>query len=169
MGNPVKSNIARIKRPDPIYTMIEEMVANHYPDLIDCSVLGVWRYNCKPDADEHLFEATTRKANAIERQAEDGYDIVITINYTLWEESPERTRKYILDKRLASIATCKDTDGEDRVDEDGRIQYRIRKSEYDGFFDVLKRHGLAAPVNHRLAATFQKIHDRGEQSEFVDS
>jgi len=167
VGNPVKSNLARIPRPDPIYGIISGFVADHYPDLVDCSILCVWRYNCKPDVDECLFEATTRKANAIERQAEDGYDIVITINYTLWKDSEERARKYILDKRLASIGVCKDNDGEDRVDEDGRIQYRIRKPEYGGFFDVLKRHGLADPINHKLSATFQQIYDRGERSEFV--
>ena len=166
MGAPVKSNLVRIARPDPIYGMVGELVANHYPDLAECSVLCVWRYGCKPDADGCLFEASARKANAVERQAEDGYDVVITINYSLWKESSERARRYYLDQRLASVAVRKDKDGEDCVDEDGRIQYRIRKPEFGGFFGVLRRHGLAVPGNHQLASVVQAIFDRGERSEF---
>jgi len=167
VGAPVKSNLVRIARPDSIYELVAELVANHYPDLAKCSVLCVWRYNCKPDADGHLFDASVRKANAVERQAEDGYDVVITVNYSLWEESSERACRYILDGCLARVAVRKDKDEEDCVDEDGRIQYRIRKFEFGGFFDVLRRHGLAVPENHQLASIFHEIYDRGERSEFM--
>ena len=167
MGTPVKSNLVRIAKPDSIYELVDELVASHHPDLAECSVLCVWRYNCKPDADGCLFEASTRKANAVERQAEDGYDVVITVNFSLWEELEDRARKYILDGCLARVAVRKDKSGEDCVDEDGRIQYRIRKFEFGGFFDVLRRHGLASPENHRLASAFQAILGRGERSEFI--
>lgn len=167
MGVPVKSNLVRVGRPSLFYDIVGELIANHYPNLANCSVLCVRRYGCKADADGHLFEASVRKANAVERQAEDGYDIVITVNYSLWEESGDRVRRYILDKQLAAVAVRKDKDEEDCVDEDGRIQYRIRKFEFGGFFEVLRRHGLATPENHQLASVFGGIRDRGEVSEFI--
>jgi hypothetical protein len=57
-------------------------------------------------------------------------------------------------------------DGEPLEDEQGRQQYRLRRPEYVGFFDILHRHGLQKPADHRLAATVKDICDRGATIEY---
>ena len=163
----VAKNNSRIDRPHHVYELIETTVANFHPDLVNARFLAVWKYNCKPDIDEWLFDGNVRKANSVERDAEDGYDLVIYLNYTLWNHPDFGAirQNELLDRIMASI-DVKMKDGEPVLDGSDREIYRTKKPEFVGYFSVLNRHGLARPEYHKLASIIQEILNRGAKIEF---
>lgn len=168
---PSKVNYSRISPTDSsgaknyVYQLIEQFVAAHHPDLVDCRIIAVWRYNVKIDQDGWMFDGVPRKANPVEREGKDGYDIVLYLNFTHWQTLELPAREELVDRLLTSVGVVS-RDGEPMEDEQGRQQYRLRKSEYMGFFEVLNRHGLQKPADHQLAATVKDICDRGVTIEF---
>lgn len=164
-----QSTFSEEEHPE-IYELVQDMIVNHYPDLLDARILCAWRYEWKPSKQTGYVclgkSRVTTPVEKIHTQA----DVILLLNYEQWNHADftDRQRKALIDELLASITTVKDKEGEPKVDHDGNVKYKKVRVDFAGYYDVLLRNGLSGPEQHKLASVFDTIRDRGEVADYKD-
>jgi len=125
------------------YAILDELVAEHHPDLADARIALAWRDGWTEDADGRLRLGQTKKASDLDRDLH-GFDFVILLNHEVWNRIAftERQMRALLDHELCHCAVAKDKNGEVKMDERGRPVWRLRKHDIEEFAEVVARHGL---------------------------
>lgn len=123
------------------YRIMEDLVERHHADLVDAKIAIAWRYGKKDDADGRLWLGQAKKGSDLDRSLH-GYDFVILLNYEAWQAvSVEQWRVALIDHELTHCTVSKDSNGEAKTDEAGRIVYRTRKHDLEEFREIVARHG----------------------------
>lgn len=124
------------------YRLMERIVKDHHPHLKDAKIAIAWRFGKKSDADGRLWLGQAKKGSDLDRSLH-GFDFVILLNHEAWNGSwfTEDMMKALLDHELCHCAVANDSNGEPKVDEEGRTCYRIRKHDIEEFYEIVARHG----------------------------
>lgn len=130
------------------YGMLDQLVGAHHPHLAEANIILAWQYGQKPDKDGLLTLGKCKKASDLDRQLHD-WDFIILLNYAIWNnaEFGRENRLALLDHELTHAQADVDAKGEQKVDENGRPCWRIRKHDIEEFSEVVDRHGI---YNHSL-------------------
>jgi hypothetical protein len=125
------------------YRIMEKLIAAHHPQLKDAKIALAWRYGWKATTDGHTTLGQAKKGSDLDREMHD-HDFVIMLNFERWNSGAfsEAQMHALLDHELCHCEISKDTNGEPKTDERGRVVYRIRKHDVEEFQDVVARHGM---------------------------
>ena len=126
----------------PIYRLLDELVREYHEELKDARIVCAWALSWKPDADGRVTLGKCKKASELDRELSP-YDFVILLSKDFWMDlhvSPEQ-RKALLDHELTHAAVSYDERGEPKVDEKGRIVYRVRRHDLEEFSAIAERYG----------------------------
>lgn len=145
---PVNYRFIDAMSADPVeeaaHKLLDQLVRDHHPDLIDAGIALMWRFGLKPDSDGKITLGTCQKVtDKMKELASADYAFVITLNHTFWTalETSDQQRAALLDHELCHAVLCKDEDGESIFDDRGRPTYRIRKHDIEEFSAIVARHG----------------------------
>ena len=130
-------------KPSEPYQVMDKLIAEHHPHLAQAEIAICWRYGWSEDVDGRLRLGQASKASDCERALQE-YDLVLLLNWEAWNTGglDGVQQRALLDHELTHCQVALDEDGEPKVDEDGRIVYRIRKHDVEEFREVVERHGL---------------------------
>jgi len=125
------------------YRIMEKLIEKHHNHLKDAKIAIAWRFGWKSDTDGHTVLGQAKKGSDLDRELHD-HDFVILLNHERWNGSgfTEDQMTALMDHELCHCEISKDTNGEPKTDENGRICYRIRKHDVEEFRDVVARHGM---------------------------
>jgi hypothetical protein len=127
--------------PDTPYEVLDRIVRDHHDGLSMAKIALVWLYDVKADKNANLCLGKARKASDLDREFS-MFDIVIFLNYQVWGELTPRQREALIDHECMHVTPTTDDQGEYKMDDRGRIVYRMRHHDIEEFRDVVKRHGL---------------------------
>lgn len=127
------------KKPEP-YRVMEKIKKEHHPDLHDAKIAMAWRLEKKADADGHLWLGQAKKGSDLDR-AMHGFDFVILLNKEVWSVFSSEQKEALVDHELCHCAISCDTDGDPKLDDQGRKVWRIRRHDLEEFKEVYERHG----------------------------
>lgn len=124
------------------YRIMERTVKDHHSHLKDAKIAIAWMFGKKADADGHLNLGKCKKGSDLDRTMH-GYDFVILLNHEAWNGSwfTEDMMNALIDHELCHAQVAKDSNGEVKLDEEGRQCYRIRKHDVEEFQEIISRHG----------------------------
>lgn len=122
------------------YEIMHELIGAFHPHLAQANIAIMWRYGWKRCRDGHLKGGEMRLCAEVDRELH-GFDFVMALNYKLWSELDETCQVAIVDHELCHAQVDDDDDGDVRVDEKGRICYRIKKHDLEEFTAIVGRYG----------------------------
>jgi hypothetical protein len=126
-----------------IYARMRALISAHHDELRDARIALAWNTQWKPDVDGRCTLGMCKRASDLDRELT-GFDFVIILRREFWD-SPlvgEQQRNALLDHELMHATISLDKDGEPKVDERGRVVYRLRKHDIEEFGAVVARWGL---------------------------
>jgi hypothetical protein len=126
------------------YKIMEEVIqtVKEHAHLRDAKIAMAWRIGKKADADGRLWLGSAKKGSDLDRAMHD-QDFVILLNKEVWNSSIKEAYKVaLIDHELCHCQVACDTDGQPKLDENGRKVYRIRKHDVEEFTGVVRRRGL---------------------------
>lgn len=125
------------------YKLMDELIAAHHTHLAEAKIALAWMYEKKPDADGRLVLGRCKKCSDLDFQMSE-HDFVIQLNFEAWNAAgfSEVQMRALLDHELCHAQVAKDTNGEEKKDENGRTVYRIRKHDVEEFQEIVARHGV---------------------------
>lgn len=147
------------------YRLMERIVKAHHPHLKDAKIAIAWRFGKRADADGRLWLGQAKKGSDLDRSLH-GYDFVILLNHEAWNVSSftEEMMNALLDHELCHCAIANDSNGEPKVDEEGRKVYRIRKHDLEEFSEVVARHGQwKSDIRHFVDMALRDKRERDAQ------
>lgn len=128
----------------PAYRVMEDLIPKHHQHLKDAKIAMAWNFSWKADVDGRLILGKCKKVAPIDRELH-GFDFVIMLNFDIWNsaEFADKQRIALVDHELchAEMAVDEET-GEQKADEAGRLQWRMRKHDIEEFREIVQRHGL---------------------------
>ena len=71
-----------------------------------------------------------------------GIDVFLVVNETVWQNIDEKTRRALIDHELCHIAWDCTSNGDLKVDGEGRPVWSIVGHDYEDFIGVVKRNGM---------------------------
>lgn len=124
------------------YRLMDEIIAAHHPHLADANICIAWAHGWKADADGRLQLGKMKKGSDLDREMH-GYDAVMLLNHLAWNAAgfSEAQMRALIDHELCHLQVACDSDGEAKLDENGRTVYRIRKHDLEEFREIVARHG----------------------------
>ncbi len=124
------------------YRLMEELIDAHHPRLEGSKIAIAWRFGKRSDADGRLWLGSMKKGSDLDRTMH-GYDGVLTLNHEVWNSSDfsEAQMRALLDHELCHLDVMNDSNGDPKLDEEGRKVYRIRKHDVEEFTEIVARHG----------------------------
>lgn len=146
MSKPKKVSIELIDRDSDegrdIYLRAQALVDEHHDHLRAAHIALAWKLGWKPNPDGRLKLGECRRASELDVKLH-GFDFVILLNRESWIEdlSPEQ-QDALLDHELSHAVPQIDEDGDQKVDAEGRLLWRIRGHDLEEFHDVVARHGF---------------------------
>lgn len=125
------------------YKLLDLLVAEHHSHLVDAKIAIAWRFGWRADADGRVILVSVKKGSDLDREMH-GYDFVFLINHEVWNGGgfSERAQLRLIDHACCRCQVSKDSNGEEKIDENGRTTYRMRKPDIVEFCEVVARHGL---------------------------
>ena len=168
---PRKDDGGNVQEPYRIMEEILKLPAHEH--LKKARIAIAWNLSWKPDADERLVLGKCKKGADLERQMH-GFDFVILLNKDIWQKSLEKfgnkLKRALMDHELCHAQVCRDSDGEIKKDDQGRICYRIRKHDLEEFREIIERHGIwkgdiAAFAKSLLAKAREPLLDESSAAE----
>lgn len=150
MAQPRKVNYQFIPPVDaqgvanPIYSEMNRQIGQHHPMLANTKIALMWQYSWKPDADGHMILGMAQKVADHDRQLH-GYDFKIYLNHTWWNATnvTSHDHEMCLNHELCHCRPCLDENDDEKTDETGKTDYRIRKHDIEEFVDMFSWYGQA--------------------------
>lgn len=145
MGKAKKVTYEFIRRESdigaPMYALLDDLVDEHHEHLREARIALAWCTSWRPDVDGRLTLGKCRKASDLDRELV-AWDFIILLNRAFWESLSvtEAQRHALLDHELCHAEVVLDGD-DPKVDERGRVVYRIRKHDLEEFTAIVERHG----------------------------
>lgn len=110
----------------------KDLIPDEFPliDEVETRILYAWVDPPEEDvANDRIIEGKTRRLTARDRDLY-GYDLVIVIAQSLWEDKDANARKKLMWHELNHIMVVEDPKkGGFKVDPQGRIVYKLRKHD----------------------------------------
>lgn len=126
--------------PSDPYAVLDRAVAAWHPHLAAAKVVIAWK-DFTPDKDGHVVLGKAKKAADLDRHMHD-VDFVIFLNEEAWVgELNDAQRLALIDHECAHCGVDVDENGDPRLDDSGRVVYRMRKHDLEEFHAVVRRHG----------------------------
>lgn len=124
-----------------VYTVLDNLVKAHRPDLADAKIAVAWRYGWKRNKDGQIVLGKCKKASDLDKQFHD-MDFVIILNFEAWTEklTPDQ-RTALMHHELEHAAISEDQNGNPKKDARGRQMYRVRKHDLEEFRSIVKEYG----------------------------
>lgn len=124
-----------------VYTVLDNLVKAHRPDLVDAKIALAWRYGWKRNKDGQIVLGKCKKAGDLDKQFHD-MDFVIILNFEAWTEklTPDQ-RTALMHHELEHAAISEDQNGNPKKDARGRQMYRVRKHDLEEFRSIVKEYG----------------------------
>jgi hypothetical protein len=119
---------------------MNDLIGRFHPHLAQADIAILWRYGWKRCRDGHLKGGEMRLCAEVDRELH-GFDFVMALNFKLWSELDENCQVAIIDHELCHAQVDSDDEGNVRMDEKGRICYRIKKHDLEEFTSIVGRHG----------------------------
>ena len=143
------------------YWIMEKLVTDHHSHLKDAKIAIAWRFGWSQDADGRLRLGQAKKGSDLDRELHH-FDFVLLFNHEAWNKGglKQGQKVALVDHELCHCEVSVDTDGEPKVDEEGRTVYRVRKHDIEEFLDVVNRHGCYTNELAKLAQAGIKDADR---------
>ena len=139
--------IDREANPD-IYALMDELIQEHHPEVALAKFRLAWHYGWAADVDEILVYAKIRKASALDKAlAAEAIDYVIELNAEAWPGLDDGKQRQIMDHELCHATPDCDANGEQKMDEDEGLCWRVRKHPIQEFPEIIKRHGIKAVLD----------------------
>lgn len=159
MGKPKPVNVRLVAETDEkggrkaVYQTMDRIVTTYHPDMAahECRIAIAGHSGWTEDADGRLKLGQCKRATDLDRDLHH-FDFVILVNTQAWERLSEEQREAVLDHELCHIALARDSDGEVKKDERGRVCWRLRKHDVEEFTAIIERRGLYKPDLERFAA-----------------
>lgn len=127
-----------------MYELLYGLVDAHHDELSQCGVriALAWCTSWRADVDGRLTLGKCVKASELHRELAP-FDFCILLNRDFWrnERVTAVQRRALLDHELMHAAVARDENGDLKVDERGRVMYRLRKHDLEEFRDIVARHG----------------------------
>lgn len=114
----------------------------------------------------YAVRAKVKLPSAKDRAMMDGrerYDVLISIDYRVWDDASEAERKALIDHELSHVRAVRDR-GEFQIHDDGRPKLKLVPGDWnvgDGFAGVVRRHGIAAPEFQNLLTVMCAVDEQG--------
>lgn len=136
-----------------LYRLMDELIAQHHPDLVEFKIGIFYRKGFKPDKDGKLILGQARKASEIERQIHN-YHAMIVLNEEWWNDPGTNSaqKRAIMDHELCHLKADKDANEDVKRDEQGGPCLRMAKHDLEEFEEIVSRHGLYTQNLQRMAA-----------------
>lgn len=137
-----RKHAGKITQP---YKLLEELIAEHHPELRDAKFIMLWKTGWRADKDGRLTHAKIIKATEAQREVWGDCDYMILLHRELWkcERFTEESRRHDIDHELYHAGPeIDDSTGEQRLDERDRPCWRIVKHKIETFPDLIERYGL---------------------------
>jgi Putative phage metallopeptidase len=115
----------------------------HHDELEKARIGLAWRRALKPDKDGHLVLGKCVKISDLQHEMVD-LDFVVLLNKEVWQntEFTDEKKLALMDHELCHAAPVMDDEtDEQKMDEKGRLLWRVRKHDIEEFQDVVQRHG----------------------------
>lgn len=122
------------------YRILEEVQTAHHSHLKDATILLAWHEGWKHDADGHRKLGMAKKCSDLDRERMPG-DFVVVLNQNAWEFMDDTQKRALIDHELCHCQVAADTNGEPKIDDRGRVCYRMRRHDIEEFQEVVARHG----------------------------
>lgn len=144
----------------PMYQLLNELVAAHHEDLVEARIALAWCTSWKADVDGIVTLGKCRKASDLDRELSE-WDFIILLSREFWRDQmvTDVQRRALLDHELCHAAMSLDEQGEPKVDERGRVVYRVRKHDLEEFTAIAERYGCWK----RDLETFNRAINRARQ------
>lgn len=143
------------------YRLMEEIVAAHHPRLEGAKIAIAWKFGKRADADGRIWLGQMKKGNDLDRTMH-GFDGVLLLNHEVWNSADfsEAQMRALIDHDLCHLDVVTDTNGEPKLDEEGRKVYRIRKHDVEEFLEIVARHGCWKDDLRRFAEHAMETKDK---------
>ncbi len=125
--------------PEP-YEILDRLVAECRPDLVQVKISLCWKAGWKIDRDGHLKAGKACKPNEVSRALME-FDAVILLNEELWPHLTPRQKEELVFHEMEHLVVEMDEHGEEKRDEKGRICVRCRHHDIEEFHSVRERYG----------------------------
>ncbi|MFC5528406.1 putative metallopeptidase [Cohnella yongneupensis] len=136
-GNKVEKFHSEAK--EEVYELLDSVIENHHSDLGDTAFLilmkhGGWKSKGKPVLGkvQILNDAFRRSMKR---------DAIIYLNSDVWLSLSKPQRVYLLDHLMYSLDVATDRHSDVKTAADGRPLLTTSPHDFEGYADVVKRHG----------------------------
>lgn len=117
------------------YAILDTLIANHHPHLVEATILLAWRRGWKPNKDRRVTLGKCQKASDLDSALAKGVDFIILLNEERWQILDNKQRYALVDHELCHAQANYNEDGE-------RTGWRIRQHDLEEFVEIVQRHGL---------------------------
>jgi hypothetical protein len=136
----VTTRVASRSTDEPTYNLLDEIIREHHGHIVDANITIAFNRSWTEDADGRLKLGQAKKCTEIERQMH-GQDWVILLNEDAWERLDDAQKRALMDHELCHCQVTVDEKGGVKLDEYGKVVYRVRKHDVEEFKEIVERHG----------------------------
>ena len=143
------------------YLLMKQIIGESHEELNMAKIALWWRLNWKPDRNGRMTLAQAKILTDFERDLCDGeYDLAIFLNYEWFmETATEHQKKAVLDHELWHFQPVL-SDGEIRMDSEGRVCYCVRQHTVQEFPEVIEKYGLYTDSLRKIAEALAVVEDK---------
>lgn len=155
-----------------LYAFVYDLIKKYHQgnaeaDLMNLSVVLMWRHNVKPDKDGYILLSDVTKSSDKARELRP-HDVIIGLNKHAWELLDDAQKSVVVDSQLERIAVCLDKDDNPKEDDQSRPIYRLRRNEVLDDQTMLRRHGKTVAEVRQFV--FDKLNEgQAEKNSYVDN
>ena len=128
------------REDDPgLYARLDKLIGIYFPTTLEfCRISLEWRHNVTPDADGKI-KRTWTKLCPDEHRARHNFDVIIGLNFPIWQEAAPDLRDYMMDCALEAIVQAMAND-EVKCDPAGKELFKLKRHDIECFSAVEIRH-----------------------------
>jgi hypothetical protein len=150
---------------------MQELIDEHRPDLTDAKIEILWRSGWRADADGWVQIVAVKKAGDVDRALSVKADFALLLNKENFPRLSERLKTVYLHHALCHMKPMMDSDGEQKQDDKGRLQWRIvKRHDIEQFSELVTIYGndclqLDTEAKAAIAAAERPLIAKAEQAE----
>jgi len=144
-----RKHAGKITQP---YAIMERLIADvgDFHPLKAAKIVIVWKSGWKPTKDDILKHAQIRKLSELDREIlGDEYDLCLMLHRELWQSSKftETQREMdVFHELLHIVAEIDDKTADQKLDDRGRLCWRLRSHPIQRFPEEIERYGIDAII-----------------------
>jgi len=142
------------KAPEDVIQNLDDIIDKHHEDLGDSHIQVWFKHGGWKSKSKTVFGKIQVMSDVFRRGM--NCDAILYLNADMWKLFKQPQKNYLIDHFMYQLQTVTDRHGDSKIAMDGRPLLTTVPHDFEGYVDIVKRHGVIMEDVKRLASAMKE-------------